>query len=385
MIRKRIALLGSTGSIGINTLEVISRYPERFEVVLLSAFNNVELLKQQIRQFSPAKVALAAEHIPALKSVFGSKTAFFAVEKDISFLVAEKLVDIVVIAMSGSAALEPFLSAVRAGKVVAPANKEALVIAGDILMNAARQSGARVIPVDSEQSAIFQCIEGHRRVDLRCVHLTASGGALLRVPVSRHRKLSVKQVLKHPRWKMGAKITVDSATLLNKGFEVIEAQRLFALDIDQIKVVIHPQALVHSLVEYIDGSMIAQLGVPDMRIPIQYALTYPERLDSGFPGLDLARLKTLSFEPPDMAKFPALALAFTVARLGGTYPAVLNAADEVAVEAFLAGRLSFTGIYEVVERTVRAHRLAGSLSLKSIKEADAWARAAALGFLRKVK
>lgn len=385
MKKKSVALLGSTGSIGINTLDVISRYPDRFEVSLLSGLNNTKLLTEQIRRFCPAKVALAAEHIASMTSLFGGKPAFFDVQHDLPALVAGKDVDIVVIAMSGSAALDPFLGAVRAGKIVAPANKEALVIAGDMIMAEARKAGATVIPVDSEQSAIFQCLEGHRREDLRCIHLTASGGALLRVPKSRHSCLTVKHVLNHPRWKMGAKITVDSATLMNKGFEVIEAQRLFSLTVEQVQVVIHPQALVHSLVEFNDGSMIAQLSAPDMRIPIQYALTYPERLGTGFKGLDLAGLGSLTFEAPDMVKFPSLALAYDVARRGKTFPAVLNAANEVAVEAFLAGKLSFTGIFDVVERAVLAHRAGNVLSLEHINGADTWARLAAAKFIRKGK
>ncbi len=385
MVRKRVALLGATGSIGINTLDVIARHPDRYDVVLLTAFNNVKLLTKQVRRFNPAKVALSKEHIQAMKASFGRKVSFFDVATDLPALVADKNIDIVVLAMSGSVALDPFLSAVQAGKLVAPANKEALVVAGEMIMSEARRCRARIIPVDSEQSAIFQSLEGHRREDLRCIHLTASGGPLLRLPRSRQGKLTVKDVLKHPRWKMGAKITVDSATLMNKGFEVIEAQRLFSLAQDQVKVVIHPQALVHSLVEYIDGSMIAQMSVTDMRIPIQYALTFPERLPTGLKGLDLAAIKQLTFEPPDVAKFPALALAFDVSRRGGTAPAVLNAADEVAVEAFLAGNLPFPGIYKIVERTVLLHKSIGNPSLSDIKEADSWARETAAGFLRKGK
>lgn len=384
MKKKRVAILGSTGSIGINTLDIIQRNPDRFEVVLLTAFNNIDLLAEQVKKFRPARVALAKEHIPAMAGKFRN-VKFFDVLVDTADLVAEKDVDAVVLAMSGSVALDPFLSAVKAGKTVAPANKEALVIAGEMIMRAARVSRARVIPVDSEQSAIFQSLEGHRRSDVRCVHLTASGGPLLNVPASRHKSITVDDVLRHPRWKMGAKITVDSATLMNKGFEVIEAQRLFSLDTEQVKVVIHPEALLHSLVEYVDGSMIGQFSETDMRIPIQYALTYPERLNSGFRGVDFARIKALTFAEPDLKRFPSLALAFEVSRLGGTYPAVLNAADEVAVQAFLTGRLSFTGIYKVVERVVRSHKGGGDLSLKNIKNADAWSREQAEGYLRKVK
>lgn len=385
MKKKRIALLGSTGSIGINALNVIRSYPDRFEVVFLSAYNNIDLFSEQLNEFRPPKAALAKEHIPSLKGLFVGKTAIHDVQKDLPDLVADKKVDLVIIAMSGAAALDPFLSAVRAGKIVATANKEALVIAGEILMREAHRCHAKVIPVDSEQSAIFQCLEGSRREDLLRVHLTASGGPLLRLPTSRYQALTVKDVLKHPRWKMGAKITVDSATLMNKGFEVIEAQRLFSLTSDQVRVVVHPEALVHSLVEYRDGSMLAQLSVTDMRIPIQYALSYPERLCSGFKGLDLAQLKKLTFEAPDTKQFPALALAREVARRGRTFPSVLNAADEVAVEAFLSGNISFPAIYKVVEQTVLAHKPSGGFSITSIKQADIWARQKATDIIRKVK
>jgi 1-deoxy-D-xylulose-5-phosphate reductoisomerase len=377
MRKKRIALLGSTGSVGINTLDVVARHQDRFEIVLLTAFNNAALLERQIRRFKPGKVALASRHLAQMRSRFGRAVKFFDAEQDIPSLVADKGVDIVVLAMSGSAALDPFLSAVRAGKTVAPANKEALVIAGEIIMKDARKAQAAVIPVDSEQSAVFQALEGHRREDLACVHLTASGGPLLRLPFAQHHALTVAQVLKHPRWSMGAKITVDSAMLMNKGFEVIEAQRLFSLRHDQIRVVVHPEALVHSLVEYVDGSFIAQLSEPDMRLPIQYALTYPERMPAGIKKLDLAAYGALTFEAPDMAKFPALALAFEVSRRGGTLPAVLNAADEVAVGCFLSGKLSFTGIYRLVEKVVLMHKNIKGPSLRDIKEADAWARASA--------
>jgi 1-deoxy-D-xylulose-5-phosphate reductoisomerase len=376
MKKKRIAVLGSTGSIGVNTLRVISAYPDRFEAVALTAFNSVKEIEGQIRQFRPKYAAIAGQHIAGLKkNCAGVK--FFDVARDLTELVARKDVDIVVIAMTGAVALDPFLAAVRAGKIVAPANKEALVMAGDILMAEARKYSATVIPVDSEQSAIFQCLQGRDIKDVHQVHLTASGGALKDVPRARHDKLSVKQILVHPRWKMGAKITVDSATLMNKGFEVIEAQRLFGLDIDRINVVIHPEAIVHSMVEFLDGSILAQLGVTDMRLPIQYALTYPERLSTGLVRLDFTKLGQLTFLKPDTHKFPSLQLAYDVLRRGGLAPAVLNAADEVAVDAFLQGKIRFTAIYEVVERTLAAHfrhspgRNAG---LAEIKQADAWAR-----------
>ncbi len=382
MKKKRVAILGSTGSIGLNTLDVIRRYPDRFEVSVLAARNNVATLRGQIKEFSPGKVALAGNKIAQLKGKTSSAPKFFDVEEALSELVAGKDVDIIVLAMTGAAALVPFLSAVKAGKAVAPANKEALVMAGDIIMAAARKSGARIIPVDSEQSAIFQCLEGQRRCDLARVYLTASGGPLWNVPAARYDTLTVDDVLRHPRWSMGAKITVDSATLMNKGLEVIEAQRLFGLTTDQVHVVIHPQAIVHSMVEYQDGAIMAQLGVTDMRIPIQYALTYPERLPTAMQGLDFIGLGALTFLRPDMKRFPALALAYHASREGGTVPAVLNAADEVAVEAFLGKRIKFVSIVKIVEKVVKAHHKVGAPSLEDIQQADAWARARALALIK---
>ena len=344
MPRKQVVILGSTGSIGINTLKVIDRFPDRFKVVGLTAYHNIRLLEEQIRKYQPTHVAVADEGVKYFKRHASlRKIKIWDVHHDLEDLVSLPAVDVVVIGMRGSAALAPFLKAVRCGKTVAPANKEALVIAGDILMQEARKHEARIIPVDSEQSAIFQCLEGQKREQLKKIYLTASGGALNNVPQTKFDQLSVKQILDHPRWKMGKKITVDSATLMNKGFEVIEATRLFGLRVEDIEVVIHPEAIIHSMVGFKDGSILAQLGVTDMRLPIQYALTYPDRWESGLAQIDFAQLGTLTFKKPDFKKFPALALAFDVARRGGTLPAVLNAADEEAVEAFLNGQLKFSG------------------------------------------
>ncbi|MFH0754137.1 MAG: 1-deoxy-D-xylulose-5-phosphate reductoisomerase [Candidatus Omnitrophota bacterium] len=373
MKKKRIAILGSTGSIGVNTLKVISAHPDRFEVALLAANHNVKMMRRQIRCYSPKYVAMAGEHLSALRHDY-AKVRFFDAQNDLPELVSRKDVDIVVIAMTGAAALQPFLAAVRAGKRVAPANKEALVMAGDILMKEARVHGAVVIPVDSEQSAIFQCLEGRSMNDLHQIHLTASGGALRLLPRQKHDHVSVKDILAHPRWKMGDKITVDSATLMNKGFEVIEAQRLFGISIDKINVLVHPEAIIHSMVEFVDGSWLAQLGVTDMRLPIQYALTYPDRLTAPLKRLDLAGIRVLNFEAPDLKKFPSLKLAYAVAKEGGTAPAVLNAADEVAVDAFLKGKIGFTHIYSVVEQTLSKHANLSSPSLADIQSADEWAR-----------
>lgn len=375
MSRKRIAILGSTGSIGINALKVIDRYRDRFKVVALTAYQNSDLLIEQVRKFSPRYVALTDDGIRKVKKDLRARNIRVSnVAQDLESIASLPEVDIVILAMRGSAALLPFLSAVRAGKTVAPANKEALVIAGDILISEARKFGATIIPIDSEQSAIFQCLNGEDRQKLKRVHLTASGGALLRVPTSKFDRLTVKQILSHPRWKMGPKITVDSATLMNKGFEVIEAQKLFGLKADEINVVIHPEAIVHSMVEFIDGSVMAQLAVTDMRLPIQYALTYPDRLLTGLPELDLVALKGLNFEKPDLKRFPSLTLAFHVAKKGGTLASVLNAADEEVVDAFLKGKIVFNKIYDTVEKVVLKHRSIKDPDLDQILAVDQWAR-----------
>lgn len=375
MSRKNIAILGSTGSIGINALKVVDHYKDRFNVVALTAYQNCDLLLEQVRKFSPRYVALTDEGIERVKKDLKTRNLRVCnVVQDLETIASLPEVDIVILAMRGSAALLPFLSAVRAGKIVAPANKEALVIAGDILMSEARKSGAVIIPIDSEQSAIFQCLNGEDRKKLKRVHLTASGGALLKVPSSKFNRLTVKEILAHPRWKMGPKITVDSATLMNKGFEVIEAQRLFGLQADEINVVIHPEAIIHSMVEFADGSIMAQLAATDMRLPIQYALTYPERLPTGLPELDFIALKSLNFEKPDLKKFPSLALAFHVAKKGGTLPCVLNAADEEVVDAFLKGKIPFAKIYDTVEKVVLKHRSVKDPDIEKILAVDQWAR-----------
>ena len=389
MSRKRnsprhIVVLGSTGSIGVNALDVISRFPDRFRVLGLSAYNNVDMLERQVRAFRPDYVAIGRKSYALLKKRLGSLPCrCLEVEEGISEMVTDARADTVVIGMSGRAALEPFLDAVRCGKTVAPANKEALVIAGELIMAEARKSNAKVIPVDSEQSAIFQCLAAGRRRELRRIYLTASGGALKKVPRSQFADLTVEKILKHPRWKMGRKITVDSATLMNKGFEVIEAQRLFQVGVEDIEVLIHPEAIVHSLISFVDGSIMAQLGVTDMRLPIQYALTYPQRWPSPLPDVDFLALKRLTFEKPQIHKFPALGLALEVAGRGDTYPAVLNAADEEAVAAFLKHKLSFCDIFRTVEHVVLRHQGQRRPGLQDVLSADLWARSEAKEFMRK--
>jgi 1-deoxy-D-xylulose-5-phosphate reductoisomerase len=375
MSLKRIALLGSTGTIGINTLKVIDRYPDRFQVVALTAYQNYRRLEEQIRKYAPPYVAVHPKGRDHFRKCYDfRKIRFFEAPRELSQIVALPAVDIVVLGISGSVALEPFLRAVQGGKIIAAANKEALVIAGDILMREARKHRALIIPVDSEQSAIFQCLNGRPRNGLKKIYLTASGGPLHNVSKSTFGRLSVKEILRHPRWKMGKKITVDSATLMNKGFEVMEAKVLFGLPVKDIQVLIHPEAIVHSMVEFRDGSILAQLGITDMRLPIQYALTYPERLDTGLSRMDFSTLKQLTFQKPDFKKFPALDLSFYVAEKGGTLPGVLNAADEEAVLWFLRGRLTFINIYRVVEKVVVRHKIVKQPSLEQIREADRWAR-----------
>ncbi len=368
----RMAVLGSTGSIGLNTLKVVDQDPARFKVVALSAYNNYKLLEKQIKVYQPAHVAVGEEGLRYFKRL-GTKGVRFYPIQDCARLGSLKDVDVVVLAMTGTSALMPFWEAVRAGKTVAPANKEALVMAGDLIMREARRCQARIIPIDSEQSAIFQCLQG-QDAKPKFVHLTASGGPLRKVPYSKFRRMTPKDILRHPRWSMGLKITVDSATLMNKGFEVIEAKHLFQLKDGQIKVLVHPEAIIHSMVEFEDGSWLAQLGITDMRLPIQYALTYPQRRATGFKRLDLAALGALHFEEPDLQRFPALGLAFEAARRAGTMPAALNAADEEAVAAFLRGEIGFLSLYKIVEKVTLRHTIVKNPTLREIMQADTEAR-----------
>ncbi len=382
---KGIAVLGSTGSIGINTLKVIGNFRRRFRVVGLSANSNTALLYQQIKAFRPEAVCVgscqaARELSPKLK---GYGTKILLGEDGLKELAGLGSVDKVVLAISGSAALAPLLTAVSKGKDIALANKEALVIAGEIIMPAARRSKARLIPVDSEQSAIWQCLEGEDKAKLKQIYLTASGGPFRKRMPASLRRVSIAEVLRHPRWNMGRKISVDSATLMNKGLEVLEAMYLFAVPAAKIKVLLHPEAIIHSMVEFTDGVILAQLSAADMRIPIQYALSYPERLTNAMlPTVDFMKFKSLSFEEPDFRRFPALRLAYEAAEERGTTPAVLNAANEVAVEAFLKRRLAFVAITATVEKVLSRHRNIRHPGLKDILATDAWAREQACSLIR---
>jgi 1-deoxy-D-xylulose-5-phosphate reductoisomerase len=381
---KSLVIFGSTGSVGVNTLRVVEAFPDRFRVVGLTAWKNHRMLERQIRRFKPACAALAD---PAAAEVLRRRCRDLPVEilSGVDGMVRVATMpqaQTAVSAIVGAAGLPPTLAAVRAGKSVALANKETLVMAGELVMREARAHRAAIIPVDSEHSAIFQLLNGERREDLLRLLLTASGGPLLRVPVARYARVTPEQALRHPNWKMGPKITIDSATLMNKGLEVIEARWLFDVPPERVDVVIHPQSIIHSLVEYQDGAMLAQLGMPDMRGPIAYALSFPERLKLSVPRLDLVRTKTLTFERPDRRRFPCLDYAYEALRAGGTMPAVLNAANEEAVQAFLDRRIPFTAIHQTIRATMKAHDVKPVYELPDVMAADQWARERARHFMR---
>jgi len=373
---KNIAVLGSTGSIGQNTLDIVSEFSDRLKVVGLSAYNNIGLLRSQIKDYSPEYVAIREDKISALRKDINGRIKVCDTNSGLKNMIASKDIDLVVVAISGSSALESVLEAIRQKKTVALANKEALVMAGSIIMREARKYNTRIIPIDSEQSAIFQCLQDRNKKELKKIYLTASGGPLVDAPVNRLKNISVKEVLRHPRWKMGKKVTVDSATLINKGLELIEAMWLFDVDPKQIEILIHREAIVHSMVEFIDGSIIAQLGVTDMRLPIQYALTYPARWKGILKSLDFKSLN-LAFDKPDFDKFPCLGLAYKAARLRGTAPCVLNAANEIAVEAFLEEKIGYLDIYRIINSVLSKHKVSRKPGLNEIISVDKWARAQA--------
>jgi len=373
---KNVAILGSTGSIGVNALKVIESLPDRFRVVGLSSFSNTDLLAQQINRFKPLLVNIVDHtRLKDLKKKTNSRsTRFFSKEEGLNIIAESGDVDIVIIAIAGSSAIHPLLASIEAGKHICLANKESIVIAGNIIMQRVRDKSAKLIPVDSEHSAIFQCLNGSEKSSVYQIYLTGSGGPLHKMKKESFKRVSVQQVLNHPKWKMGRKITVDSATLMNKGLEMIEAQHLFNISVDKIRLLIHPEAIVHSMVEFSDGAVIAQLGVPDMRLPIQYALTFPDRMSTQLPRVDFSQIRNLGFYTPDTIKYPCLELAMAAAKLGDTYPAVLNACDEEAVKAFLGGKISFVKIAGVIEKVLHRHRAFQNPTLSNILEADRWAR-----------
>ncbi|OBR66811.1 1-deoxy-D-xylulose-5-phosphate reductoisomerase [Paenibacillus oryzae] len=375
---KKIALLGSTGSVGTQTLDIVRSNPERFQVVALAAGNNSELLISQAKEFHPSLVSVATKELAdEVKLHVSPGTVVVYGEEGLVEAASFGEADIVITAIVGSRGLMPTLAAIEAGKTIGLANKETLVTAGELVIARAKQRGVAILPVDSEHSAIFQCLNGERRADVKSITLTASGGSFRDRTRAELQGVTVQEALNHPNWSMGAKITIDSATMVNKGLEVIEAHWLFGLPYDDINVIIHAESIIHSFVEFTDHSIVAQLGMPDMRVPIQYALTYPERHPSSADRLDLAAIGKLNFREMDMERYPCLALAYACGRLGGTAPTVYNAANEVAVARFLKGEISFLDIERVLETTIARHTVVPVSGLDVIQEADGWARSAA--------
>lgn len=380
---KKVVLLGSTGSIGTSTVKVAEDLPDRIRLIALGAGNNCDLLLEQTRKHKPMAVscfdpAKAAE----IKKTLGAGVEVFSGEEGLVKLATLPEADIVLIAIVGTAGLKPALAAIRAGKDIAVASKEILVMAGEIVMSEARKQGVKVLAVDSEHSAIFQCLDGKPPGSVRKLWLTASGGPFRDKklwPKEKFSEITVERALKHPSWVMGKKITIDSATLFNKALEMIEARWLFDIEMARVAVVVHPQSVVHSMVEYVDGSIIGQLSTPDMCLPIQYALTYPDRAPNERVQTNFAKLGQLTFEEPDTERFPALELARRAGEIGGTLPAVLNAANEVAVEAFVGQKINFPQITETVRRVMDAHQVIAHPALEQILQADAWAREKAAG------
>ena len=374
---KKIAILGATGSIGRKTLSVIEDFPDEFEVVGLTCETNIVLLEEQVRRFKPKVCACAdkekARELEARTQDTGVKV--LAGPEGLVEVATEASATMVVSALVGSCGLTPILAAIEAGKQIALATKEALVMAGRIITQRANDMGMKILPIDSEHSAIFQCLEGRSVADVRRIILTGSGGPLNYLSLDDLSSITPVQALNHPKWKMGQKVSIDSATLMNKGLEVIEARWLFDVPIAKIEVLIHPEAIVHSMVEFVDGSHLAQLGVTDMRLPIQYALSYPKRLPSSrLPSIDFDRVRTLTFAPPDLERFPSLTLAYEAARIGHTMTAVLNAANEEAVGAYLSNQIKITDIPRIVEKVMGAHQLVQDPTLGQILAADSWAR-----------
>jgi len=383
---KSISILGSTGSIGRQTLEVISWFPERFSVAGLLAGRNLNLLREQVLKFKP-KVASVRDEKDAVKLARDLPSGFTEVlwgQNGAETVASLSQAELVVSGMVGASGLMPTLSAIKSGKNVALANKEVLVMAGGILMREAEKQGIKMLPVDSEHSALFQALNCSKQEYVRRLILTASGGPFLKTPEEKLDDITAELALNHPTWKMGKKITIDSATLMNKGFEVIEASWLFGIPPDKVSVWIHPQSIVHSMVEYIDGSIIAQMSLPDMRIPIAYALSYPERVPIGGDQLISPNFGELTFEEASPDRFQALSLAYGAAEEGGTMPAVMSAANEIAVEAFLGGRLKFMEILKVVKRTMESHRKLPGETVEEILESDGWARKTAQSMIKRV-
>lgn len=384
---KKITLLGSTGSIGLNSLKVIESNPEKYKVIALAAGRNIELLIGQIEKFQPECVALfergLADKLKArLKGNF--HTEVYSGTEGFTHLATMGAVDTVISAMVGAVGLIPTYAAIKAGKNIALANKETIVMAGHLVMSEAKKQGVSINPIDSEHSAILQSLQGHPREDIKRVILTASGGPLKDLPLHEMERVTPEQALDHPTWNMGQKISIDSATMMNKGLEAIEAKWLFDLRMDQISILIHPQSIIHSMVEYRDGSIVAQMGIPDMITPISYALSYPRHFETPVPPLKLDEIGMLNFEKPDLKRFKCIDLAFQAAKEGGSMPAVLNGANEVAVDAFLKGEIGFLQIPLLIEKTMMVHETFSTDNVETIIEADVWARKRARGLLEEL-
>jgi 1-deoxy-D-xylulose-5-phosphate reductoisomerase len=385
---KHLSILGSTGSIGTNVLNIVAMFPQEFDVKALAAGKNVELLARQIEQFHPDVVAVFDEQrAQELKDHLPPGTAVDVIYGDDGYraAAAHAAADMTVTALVGAAGLQPTLAAIDAGKTIALANKETLVMAGDHVIKAAAAKGVAILPIDSEHSAIFQCLQGQRQEDVDKILLTASGGPFLNKPKAEFKDITIEDALNHPNWQMGRKITIDSATLMNKGLEVLEARCLFGISHQMIEVVIHPQSVIHSMVAYKDGSVIAQLGIPDMKGAIAYALSYPQRLPLQQPLPQFNAHQTLTFQEPDLKKFPCLAMAFEACEAGGTLPSVLNAANEVAVHAFLDRQIKFVDIVTVIRQTIDRHPVISDPELSEIMAADQWAREGAQEVIEDLK
>ncbi len=385
---KKISVLGSTGSIGTNVLKIVERFADRFTIVGLAAGKNVDLLAEQIIRFRPIMVSVAQQElIPKLRSLLppSHKVEILNGIEGCTAVATLEEADLIVCAIEGSQGLIPTYSAIRAGKDIALASKEVLVVAGELIMKELRKNKRLVLPIDSEHSAIFQAICGHEKEDIKKIILTASGGPFFHHPLDTLKNVTPKQALRHPNWKMGRKVSIDSASLMNKGLEAIEAHWLFDIPIERIEIVIHPESIIHSMVEYVDGSTIAQLSTPDMKIPIAYALSYPQRLEVKVPPLNFVKTGRLTFLKPDHKKFPCIGLAYKAMNEGGTMPTVLNAANEVAVDCFLKKKIRFTEIPYVIKKTMNNHRAVPVRDIGEIQDAAHWARLKAEALVHKMQ
>ena len=384
---ERIALLGSTGSIGTQALDIISKYPDKFQIEVLIAGNNIDLLIQQAHKYQPDSVVIAnPDHYRQLKeSLQNTNIKVYAGNEAVEQVVTSSTVDVVIASIVGYSGVRPTIAAIKAGKKIALANKETLVVAGEIIGRLVCESGSIIIPVDSEHSAIFQCLAGEAGNPIEKITLTASGGPFLNLSEDQLKHVKPCDALKHPNWNMGCKVTIDSASLMNKGLEVIEAKWLFDLTPEQISVIVHPQSIIHSLVHFADGSVKAQLGVPDMRVPILYALSYPDRLQSDLPRLVLNECKALTFSDPDIKKFRNLSLAYEALKRGGNMPCILNAANEIAVRAFLDEKIGFTQMPDIVEYTMENSLYYPTPDLDLLEVTDSSARETALSFINKLQ